>query len=302
MSPTAVEAALDGGVAGAPSKLYQIGILVGFTIREARHKWTLLAIFLGISLFLALLATVVSIDIVEGTIASARLLGGWELEVGGVPIGDVVLRIQQLIIGLLNSFGMFMAIFVSGNVIPRTLEPGWVDLLIAQPLSRATLILGRALGAVTVVALSIAYLVGCSWLILTWKTGFGNAGFLAAGLLILGTFVVCYAGMVLIGVVTRSSVVSILAGLGIWFVGVPLYALHRFEEWQIAFRPGWQRNTATGISEVLYWSFPKTAELGSAVMQAARAEAFQPASLWLSLPFALSCLGLACWWFSRQDH
>lgn len=281
----------------------QLLALVGHTVREARHKWTLVALFLLTSLFLILLATLVNVDIVEGTIASAKLFGTMELPLGdqSIQITEAVTVLQTILVGFVGSFGLLLALFVTGNVIPRTLEPGWIDLLVAQPVSRWALIVGRTLGAMAVVTLSLAYLFGGSWAILAWKTGFGNAGFLLSGTLILITYATCYAGMVLVGVLTRSSPLSIVAGVGIWTMGWILLPLHRYAEWTTAFRAGWPRNLASALSETLYWSLPKTAELTRNAVDATRLEAPRLLPMLASLPFLVGCLGLACWWFTRQD-
>jgi len=282
----------------------QILALVGYTLREARHKWTMVALFVLTTLFLLTLATLVSVDVVEGTIASARLFGTIPLQVGdaSIPIADAVTVIQSVVVSLLSTFGLLLALFVTGNIVPRTLTPGWVELLASQPASRTTLILGRTLGALAVVTVSLLYLFAGAWAILTWKTGFGNAGFLVAGVLILFCFFACYAGMVLVGVITRSSPVSIIAGMGIWFLGQLLYPLHTHPGWKAAFRAGWPRQVAGSIGEGLYWLMPKTAELSGRAVEATRLESLSLSPAWTSLPFAFLALALACWWFSRQDY
>lgn len=281
----------------------QLWSLVLHTVHEARHKWTLVVLFLLTSLFLVLLATLVNVDVVEGTIASARLFGTIDLPIGeqSIRIGEAVTFLQAVLVGFVGSFGLLLALFVTGGIVPRTLSPGWVDLLVSQPLPRWSLILGRAAGAMAVVAVSLAYLFGGSWLILTWKTGFGNIGFLAAGMIILFTYMCCYAGMTLVGVLTRSSPVSIVAGVGIWFTGQIMLPLHRFDEWTTAFRAGWPRALATTLTETLYWTLPKTAELTARAVDATRMERFGIVPALTSLPFMIGCLALACWWFSRQD-
>ncbi len=282
----------------------QVGALVGYTVREARNKWTLVALFALTTLFLIALATVISVDVVEGSIASARLFGTIPLEIGGneISIADAVTVIQVVIVSVLSTFGLVLSLFVTGSIIPRTLNTGWVDLLASQPVARMTLVLGRTLGALAVVTMALAYLFGGSWSLLTWKTGFGNAGFLLAGLIVLFTFACCYAGMVLVGVLTGSSPVSIIAGIGIWFLGLILYPLHTYSEWTTAFRAGWPRSLVTAIAETLYWILPKTLELTDRASLATRLEPISLTPMLTSLPFPLICLALACWWFARQDY
>ncbi|HJO04486.1 MAG TPA: hypothetical protein QGG47_10985 [Acidobacteriota bacterium] len=304
MTDAAIAATGSTAASGHRLTALQLGALVAYTVREARNKWTLVALFVLTTLFLIGLATVISVDVVEGTIASARLFGTIPLEIGGneISIADAVTVIQVAIVSLLSTFGVVLSLFVTGNIIPRTLNTGWVDLLASQPVARTTLVLGRTLGALAVVTLAVAYLFGGSWSLLTWKTGFGNAGFLLAGVLVLFTFVCCYAGMVLVGILTGNSPVSILAGIGIWFMGLILYPLHTYSEWTTAFRVGWPRSLASGIAESLYWVLPKTLELTDGASQATRLEPVSLAPVWASLPFPLICLALACWWFARQDY
>lgn len=283
--------------------LMQLASLVRYTLRESLHRWTLVASLIGVSFFLLLLATAVNLDIVEGTLASARLFGqDLTLQEYGIQIRDVVRTFQVAIITLLYVVGVALALFATSNLVPQLLAEGWVDLLVAQPITRHNLLLGRSLGAITVVALNVSYLIVGSWLVLRWKTGFGNAGFLIAGLFILVAYAACYAAMVLVGVVTRNSPVCSLVGLFVWLGGHILYPFHHFEGWRAALTAGWPRNTAVAITETLYWVLPKSQGLGEAAVAAARGGSFSLGAVWGSLPFAVGAIALACWWFSRRDY
>jgi len=277
--------------------------MVRFTIRESLHRWTLVAFLLAVTMFLLLLGTTVNLDIVEGTLASARLFGQeLVLPEVGIEIGDVVTTFQVVIITLLYSVGVALALFSTSNLVPRLCVNGWVDLLLAQPITRPTLLLGRATGAVAVVALNVSYLIVGSWMLLHWKTGFGNAGFLLAGAIIVATFVVCYSGMVLVGVVTRNSPVSILAGLFFWLSGHIFHLFHAYPAWSTSLRAGWQRQMGVFITESIYWTLPKTQGLAEMAVDAARGEPVSVAPLLFSLPFAVGSLALACFWFARRDY
>jgi len=283
--------------------LAQVAAMVRFTIRESLHRWTLVAFLLAVTMFLLLLATTVNLDIVEGTLASARLFGQeLVLPEVGIEIGDVVTTFQVVIITLLYSVGVALALFSTSNLVPRLCVDGWVDLLLAQPITRPTLLLGRATGAVAVVALNVTYLIVGSWMLLRWKTGFGNAGFLLAGAIIVATFAVCYSGMVLVGVVTRNSPVSILAGLFFWLSGHIFHLFHAYPAWSTSLRAGWQRQMGVFITESIYWTLPKTQGLAEMAVDAARGEPVSVAPLLFSLPFAVGSLALACFWFARRDY
>jgi len=302
--PRAATAQLDAPVLSSTQlALRQVWGLVIYTVRESLHRWTLVTYLLGISFFLLLLATTVNLDIVEGTLASARLFGQ-ELEVAdmGIKITDVVRYFQVAVISTLYIVGIALALFLTGNHVPSITRQGWVDLLIAQPVSRSVLLLGRALGSTTVVALGIAYLVVGSWIVLSWKTGFGNVGFLFAGLVILVTFVVCFSATVLAGIVTGNGPVSGMIGLFVWVAGHVMHPFHVFPEWRVAIHVGWARQFATAVTEGLYWLLPKNQGLWQISVAAARGEPVSLTPMFYSLPFAFLCLFLACWWFTQRDY
>ncbi len=283
--------------------LRQIRALILYTVRESLHRWTLVAYLLGITFFLLLMATAVNLDIVEGTLASARLFGQ-DVQIGDrqIQVADVVRYFQVTVISILYIVGVVLALFLTSNYVPALAREGWVDLLVAQPVARSTLLLGRALGSVTVVSIGIAYLVGGSWLVLRLKTGLGSMGFLFAGLVILLAYAVCYAATVLVGIITRNGPVSGMVGFMVWIAGHVLYAPHRFPEWRVALPAGWRRDTAVAMAEGLYWMLPKNQGLGELAVDAARGETFSLAAVWYSIPFAVLCLSLACWWFTRRDY
>ncbi len=299
----AMETSVPAELSAARLALRQVVALVAYTVRESMHRWTLITYLLGITFFLLLAATAVNLDIVEGTLASARLFGQ-DLQIGEmqVQVEDVVRYFQVAVISVLYIVGVVLALFLTSNHVPALAREGWVDLLVAQPVSRSTLLLGRALGSVTVVSIGIAYLVGGSWLVLRLKTGLGSMGFLFAGLVILLAYALCYSATVLVGIVTRNGPVSGMIGFMVWIAGHVLAAPHRFPEWRVALPAGWQRNTATVFTEGFYWFLPKNQGLGELAVAAARGEPFSLAPVWYSLPFAFVCLFLACFWFTQRDY
>jgi ABC-type transport system involved in multi-copper enzyme maturation permease subunit len=135
------------------------------------------------------------------------------------------------------------------------LEKGSVDLLLSRPYARWQLLLGRYLGALSIVAINVAYLIGGAWLILSAKTGFWHTPFLLSGVLIILIFGVLYAIMTFVGVTARNSGVSIMvAYLAIFFSPFLLqrdriYALlsEKIYRW---------------LLDGIYYLTPRTAEVG----------------------------------------
>jgi len=303
MSPDAVATTADDDLSGLRLIARQIGGLVGYTVRESLHRWTLVAYLLAITFFLLLLATAVNLDIVEGTLASARLFGQ-DVQIGSrsIDVEQLVRFFQVGVVVLLYGVGVVLALFLTSNYVPSLVREGWVDLLIAQPISRAALLLGRALGAIAVVSIGIAYLIGGTWLILRFKTGFGSMSFLGAGALILLAYALNYSASVAVGIITRSAPVSGMVGLMTLLGGHLMSLPHRYPDWRVALRAGWPRQTATIVTEGLYWLLPKNQGLAEMAITAARSESVALAPIWSSLPFALLCLLVACWWFASRDY
>lgn len=302
-APTAALGHGGADISQAGLAVRQIHGLVVYTLRESMYRWTLITYLLGTTFFLLLMSTAVNLDIVEGTIASARLFGQ-DIQIGDeqIPIQDVVRWIQVGIVSTLYSIGVLFALFLTCNYIPAIAREGWVDLLVAQPVSRPTLLLGRTLGAITVVSIGVAYLVLGSWLILRVKTGLGSAGFLSAGLVILLVYTCCFAAIVLVGIVTGNAPVSGIIGLMVWIGGHVMYPFHVYSEWRVALPAGWRRQLATGVAEGLYWLLPKSEGLRQLAVDAARDQPVSLAPVFASLPFVALCLFVACWWFTRRDY
>jgi ABC-2 type transport system permease protein len=271
--------------------------------REAAARWTLIAYFALSSLFILIFALAVNLDVVNGALAGARLFGQ-SVDVGGgaVEIDKIVLGFESGFSGFLYLVGTFLALFATAHLVPRLQEKGTIDLYLSRPVGRIPLLLSRFAGGLLLAAANIAYLIGSMWLIVVWKTHVLHPRFLLSGAVILFTFATLLAFAFLIGVVTSSTGVSIMATYAIFFVGAILAAHERFEA-------AVSTELAARVISGLYWALPKTAELGKAtVALVAGAEAPEQlaainhlAVFGSTAVFGVLALCLASWLFSRKD-
>jgi ABC-type transport system involved in multi-copper enzyme maturation permease subunit len=272
-------------------------------MREAAARWTLIAYFFLSTLFIIIFASAINLDIVDGALAGAKLFGQ-EVEMGGneVSIEKLVLGFETGFSGFLYLFCTFLAIFATAHLVPRMQEKGTIDLYLARPVSRVRLLLSRYIAGLILAGSNVVYLMGSIWAIVAWKTGVANARFLMAGAIIFLVIAVLLAFAFLIGVFTSSTAVSIMTTYGIFFFGLMLAAHDKFAA---AVSKQWQANTI----ETLYWVFPKTAELLTAVvafvggeqMPARVMESLSPAPFLTTAAFGLGCLILASWLFTRKE-
>src|SRR5262249_9719970 len=93
-------------------------------MREAAARWTLLAYFFLSSMFIIIFAFAVNLDIVEGSLAGAKLFGN-EVNMSGssqISIEKLVLGFESGFSGFLYFLCTFLAIFATAHLVPRMQE------------------------------------------------------------------------------------------------------------------------------------------------------------------------------------
>jgi len=271
--------------------------------REAAARWTLIAYFALSSLFIVIFALAVNLDIVNGALAGARLFGR-EIELGGRSIGidEIVLGFESGFSGFLYLVGTFLALFATAHLVPRLQEKGTIDLYLSRPVGRVPFLLSRYAGGLLLAAANLLYLIGSMWLIIVWKTKVLHPRFLLSGAVILFTFAALLAFAFLVGVVTSSTGVSLMATYAIFFFAAILSAHDKIAA-------AVSTELAARIVHGLYWVLPKTAQLGQATV-ALVAGARAPDALarmdrigvyGSTALFGCAALALASWLFSRKD-
>jgi len=271
--------------------------VVDGTIRESLAKFTFLAFLVMSTLTLLIIAFAVNLDVVDGALAAARLFGH-DVELAGrsVSIDTLVTGVQTGLAGFLFGVGLFLSIFATANLVPAMLEKGYIDLLLSKPLSRPALFLGRYLGALSVVLINLFYLIGGVWILIGWKTGVWRPGLLLAGMLITLTYAVLLGFMMLVGVATRSSSITIMLS---YF----LFPLTAFLSVRDNVTVMLNSKVTVAFIDTLYHLLPKIAGLGRIMGELAMGKPVTTyAPLGSSLLFGAACLALGTVWFSRKDY
>ncbi|MBK6403958.1 MAG: ABC transporter permease [Holophagales bacterium] len=193
--------------------------------REAAARWTLVAYATLSTLFIALFAAAVNLDVVDGALAGAKLFGK-ELEIGRrtVDLDKLVLGFESGFSGFLYVVATFLAVFATAHLVPRLQEKGTIDLYLSRPVGRVPLLLSRYAGGLLLAGLNVAYLIGAMGLLIWWKTGVVHPRFFLGGAIIFFTIATLMAFAFLVGVVTSSTAVSIMATFAVLPGGHPLRA------------------------------------------------------------------------------
>ena len=228
--------------------------------REAAARWTLIAYFALSSLFILIFALAVNLDIVDGALAGAKLFGqSVELGERSLELDKVVLGFEFGFSGVLYVLGTFLALFATAHLVPRLQEKGTIDLYLSRPVGRVPLLLSRYIGGLLLAVTNLVYLIGSMWAIVVWKTHVLHPRFLLAGVVIFFTIATLLAFAFLVGVVTSSTGVSLMATYAVFFLAALLSTHNRLAAMV-------STELAARIINGLYWVLPKTFELGQATV------------------------------------
>ncbi len=121
-------------------------------------------------------------------------------------VSSSVATLNKYLVGMV---GILAAILVTAPIIPRTFEPGSINLLLSKPISRPLLFLTKYLGACAFILINAAYLIGGMWLILGIRFGVWNSHLLVAIPVYVFLFAVYYSVSACAGAVWRSAMASI---------------------------------------------------------------------------------------------
>lgn len=266
--------------------------MLQLTIRELRAKKVIWGLFLISSLVLLVVTFALNLDVVDGTLASARLFGAETS--GGVDLQNIVFAVQSIVAGTAYWLGILLALFASGPIFTTLLTKGHIDLLLSKPISRTRLLTGHVGGVWLAMFGLCIYLLGGIWLIMSIKSEVWNPRFLFSILIVLSMFGVMYGVIVAIGAFTRSTALSLIVTYGLIITSLALAGVQQITEQLGA--------VSKAVFLVLYHTLPNFAEVTTIVSKLSQGD---PVANWY--PFISSLLfGAACYLiggiqFNRRD-
>ncbi|MBV9938056.1 MAG: hypothetical protein JO150_06100 [Acidobacteriaceae bacterium] len=274
------------------TKAAVFGALISDTFQEARARWLFWGLFGLSTLLILLFLFVLKIDLVAGAVS----LMGFEATTRHIDIHRFVMASYSWVSVFLYIWGTFLAIFASSGLIPSVLEPGRISLLLAKPLTRPMLLMGQYVGNVLVVASNHIYLICSIWIVIGLKTNIWEPRFLLAIASSLFIFAVLLCLVVLVGVISESSALSVMVAVAFMLISTIL------AQRQIVVRllsSEWSRELWQG----LYWIVPKVYDLAAAMRQIIvyDREADWVTPVWTSAVFGAVVLSTAVYIFRKRD-
>jgi len=266
--------------------------IIIFTFRESFAKKTFITFF-GLSTILHLFFIfALNVDVIDGAMAMINVMGQ---DVDETNIRKILITVQSAIAGVAFAGGIFLSIFATASFIPSMLESGHIELLISKPLHRYQILLGKYLGAQLNIAFNVIYLIVGTWLIMSLKTGIWYFQYLYTIPMVIATFAIVYALMVLVGVLSRSPGVTIMVAFSVFFLSQFLMVkdqIYAFLNSKFYYY----------LLEGFYHGLPKISELGEmniTLVLGKPIESWMP--LWTSAISGAVMLSIATYIFSKKD-
>ena len=271
-----------------------------FTIGEAIRKGTLVFYF-----------SVATIIILVFALGISHAPNDPEMvTIFGLPFGfrsQPGMNVIEFLLFQLHSLSVFwiilFGIFAVAGLIPGMLEKGAVDLFLSKPLSRAEILMSRALGAVSGISVNLLYFFLGIWLVFGVKLGVWHWGFLSSVFYIIFAFVCFFSIVTITGLITRSSGFSIMLAFAFYIISWGLEVREK------GLYKLWDNYVYHRTLDALYYLTP---QMNAMLENSSRVVGKNPMIPYppefTLMPFVYSffstCLlyALSVWYFSKQDY
>lgn len=232
---------------------------------------------------------------------------------------NIVHFIELLLAGAVaDTFGVLLALVWTAGFLPTFLEPSVSSVLLAKPLPRWALLVGKYIGVMAFVLFQAVLFVFGTWIALGMKTGVWNSGYLLTIPMLLLHFGIFFSFSVFLAVCTRSTIVCVIGSLLFWLMcwGMNFGRL-------AVMKLGLDQQLEPPLYwtvEISYWILPKPADFGYLLYKGLGAskdfsipidfeylehglKVFYPTmSVLTSILFAVAVLGVSAYQFVTTDY
>lgn len=151
--------------------------------------------------------------------------GQLTLAFGAIPVElardrvHAVRSLQCVLAGwVADAGGLVLALLFTAGFLPSFLHPAAVSVLLAKPVPRWSLLVGKFLGVLAFVGFQAFVFIGGTWLALALRTGVWDPLYFMCLPLLLLHFAVFFSFSAMLAVLTRSTVVSAFGSILFWLL------------------------------------------------------------------------------------
>lgn len=265
--------------------------LIFSTFREAIAKKIFIGFFAIATLIILIFLFLINVDSIEGMVNMMESAG--EEGVKQLVIGFEVAMINISYLLIIT----FCFISVS-SFIPSMLEKGNIDILLSKPVSRTKIILAKFLGGVLLIFVSLLYLIGSVWLILSLKSGFWHVPFLYSILWLTLSFAIIYSLIIFIGLISQSTILSIIVSLFLVFIVCPILYFREETIFSLV-----NNEVVQFIVNFFYYILPKPTDINQITTDMITGnpiKSYMP--VFSSVLFMLAALSASIFYFKKKDY
>lgn len=209
--------------------------------------------------------------------------------------------------------GVLLLLGALSSSLPDLLQKGRLDLVLARPVGRTQLVVGRYLGSVAFVLLFWSIVFAACVVAVGAATGCWSPGLLGCALTSTLVFAAVHPVGMFVGALTRHSSLASLAALFAWALQGIVLALRDFlASGVVDGAARWQK-----LVDGVYWLLPKCSDLVALNQELLARERLSPELAAMLFPptppidwwfaggttalFAAAFVALAAWWVARRD-
>ncbi len=186
--------------------------------------------------------------------------------------GEAAVHFVQSVLAkwIAGAIGTLLALVWTAGFLPEFLQPSAASVLLAKPVPRWSLLVGKYLGVLVFVAFQASVFVFGTWAALGLRTGVWLPGYLLCVPLLLLHFAVVYSFSVLLAVCTRSTVACVFGSVLFWLLCTGMNVGRHAALAREALTPEAEPYPAAflAVAEAGYWVLPKPADFGILLQQA----------------------------------
>jgi ABC-type transport system involved in multi-copper enzyme maturation permease subunit len=231
---------------------------------------------------------------------------------------DAVAFLELLLAGgFAGTVGVLLTLVWTAGFVPAMLDPSAASVLLAKPVTRRQLLLGKYFGVLVFVGFQVVLFVGLTWLALGVRTNVWSRAYLWCVPLLLFQFATFYSFSVLLAVITRGTVACVFGSVLFWLMawGINYGCVMARGSLEAQYVPA----STIALSRAAYWISPKPIDAGLIVFNTLDAQrhfekppvfnllesgqAFSPClSILSSLLFTGVLLALSVYEFGAMDY
>jgi len=261
------------------------------TFREAAAKKIFLGFFAISTIIILVFLFLINVDSVDGMVDMMESSG----EEG---VKNLVIGFQVAMINISYLLVITFCLISVASFIPSMLEKGNIDLLLSKPVSRSKIILAKFTGGVILIFISLIYLIGFVWLILSAKSGFWHVPFLYTVFWLTLSFAIIYSLIIFIGLISQSTILSILISLFLVFIVCPVLYVREAAIFTFV-----TNSAAQFLVNFFYYILPKTTDINQIttdIITGEKVKSYMPVIS--SVLFMLVTLSASIFYFRKKDY